>query len=265
MTGIKFCDPSGCFNNQLLSIWKTDDLVTHSFSPDPGWPALSVPDPWRCAFPLYSLQCANGVRFPVASGPPRAAAGKLRALAAIADRRLRLPAPDAHLLPLFQPGRRHAVLVVLVRPSTSQYPLLPGFCVWRDGFVRLAPSSWRSLNKNALGMSIRVECSASKVLTKVSCSKSSTSSLHSKKRRRKLRSEPALLLKSGDNRRLFPSQYKFHAPSLHGFAPETSVLSLIKCRVEAFQTQTCVFGGELPVDLGSDAIAGGLPGGDLSA
>ena len=44
-----------------------------------------------------------------------------------------------------------------------------------------------------------------------------------------------------------------------------SVLSFIKCRIEAFQLDAGVVGGELPVDLGLDAVSGRLPSRDLVA
>ena len=43
----------------------------------------------------------------------------------------------------------------------------------------------------------------------------------------------------------------------------TRVSSLIQCRIEPLQFGAGVGSGELPVDLGPDLIAGGLPGGDL--
>ena len=42
-----------------------------------------------------------------------------------------------------------------------------------------------------------------------------------------------------------------------------SVSSFIQCRIEAFQLDTGVGGGELPVDLGLDPIPGGLPSGNF--
>ena len=42
-----------------------------------------------------------------------------------------------------------------------------------------------------------------------------------------------------------------------------SVLSFIKCRIEAFQLDAGVVRGELPVDLGLDAVSGRLPSRDL--
>ena len=45
----------------------------------------------------------------------------------------------------------------------------------------------------------------------------------------------------------------------------TSVMSHIKSRIEAFEFDPCVVGGELPVDLGLYPVSGRLPGGDFGA
>ena len=45
----------------------------------------------------------------------------------------------------------------------------------------------------------------------------------------------------------------------------TSVLSFIKCRIKAFEIHAGVVRGELPVDLGLDAVSGRLPSRDLVA
>ena len=45
----------------------------------------------------------------------------------------------------------------------------------------------------------------------------------------------------------------------------SSVLSIVKCRIEAFELHACIVGVELPVDLGLDAVAGVLPSGDFPA
>ena len=43
-----------------------------------------------------------------------------------------------------------------------------------------------------------------------------------------------------------------------------SVLSVIKCRVEAFELHPSIIGGELPVHICVDAVAGSLPSADLT-
>lgn len=45
----------------------------------------------------------------------------------------------------------------------------------------------------------------------------------------------------------------------------TSVASSIKCRIEPFEFDASVGGGELPIDLGIELIATGLPSGDFAA
>ena len=45
----------------------------------------------------------------------------------------------------------------------------------------------------------------------------------------------------------------------------SSVLSIIKCRVEALELHPGIIGGELPVHVCVDAVAGSLPSGDLPA
>ena len=47
--------------------------------------------------------------------------------------------------------------------------------------------------------------------------------------------------------------------------PQPSVLSFIKCRIKAFEIHAGVVRGELPVDLGLDAVSGRLPSRDLVA
>ena len=46
---------------------------------------------------------------------------------------------------------------------------------------------------------------------------------------------------------------------------ETSVVSFVKRRIEAFEFDTRVVGGEVPVDLGSDPVSGGLPSADFGS
>ena len=48
-------------------------------------------------------------------------------------------------------------------------------------------------------------------------------------------------------------------------ATRPSVTSTPKCRIEPFELGTGRFGGELPVDLGLDLVAAGLPGTHLRA
>ena len=50
-----------------------------------------------------------------------------------------------------------------------------------------------------------------------------------------------------------------------GFSEATSVVSLVKSRIEALEFDASVVGGEVPVDLGLDPVSGGLPGADFGA
>ena len=55
------------------------------------------------------------------------------------------------------------------------------------------------------------------------------------------------------------------ARCIRDLAITSSVLSFIKCRIKAFEIHAGVVRGELPVDLGLDAVSGRLPGRDLVA
>src|SRR5712691_12461769 len=49
------------------------------------------------------------------------------------------------------------------------------------------------------------------------------------------------------------------------FAEWSSVASSLECRIEPLELDASAVGGELPVDLGVDLIAAGLPSADLAA